>query len=309
MPPTKTANKTWTTRGLLAWMTQAFEQKDLDSPRLFAELLLSHVIGCERLKLYMEVDRPATPLERQTLRDLVGRALNHEPVQYLVSEAWFFGLPFHVDSRVLIPRPSTETIVEHILQHVRAEPGFGGEKGEGLLGADICTGSGCIAITLAKNLPGARIIATDISPDAIEVAHTNAERHDVADRVELLQGDLLGALADHPAAGRNTLHLIASNPPYIPDHEWPQVEPNVKDYEPHAALRAGADGLDFISKIIETSPPLLRPHGMFLIETAASHAKQAAALLEAQPGITDVHILRDNDGLDRVVVGRKSHEN
>src|SRR6185369_12823068 len=105
-------------------------------------------LKCDRLKLYMEADRPASSLERDTLRDLVARALKHEPVQYLVGEAWFFGLPFHVDPRVLVPRPSTETIVEQVLLHARAEPGFGGKSGEGLLFADLCTGTGCIAITL-----------------------------------------------------------------------------------------------------------------------------------------------------------------
>src|SRR5688500_1852362 len=105
-------------------MADAFAKKGLDSARLMAELLMAHVIGCERLKLYMEPERPATPLERQQLRDLVGRALKHEPVQYLTGEAWFFSLPFKVDRRVLIPRPATETIVQHVLQHARVEPGF-----------------------------------------------------------------------------------------------------------------------------------------------------------------------------------------
>src|SRR6185295_16304457 len=138
--------------------------------RLQAELLMAHVLGCERLRLYMDADRPASPLERSALRDLVGRALGHEPVQYLTGEAWFFSLPFKVDRRVLIPRPATETIVEHVLQHARAEAGFGGKTGEGVVIADVCTGSGCIAIALLKNLPQARAVATDVSPDALEVA-------------------------------------------------------------------------------------------------------------------------------------------
>src|SRR6185369_14736104 len=112
-------------------------------------------LKCDRLKLYMEADRPASSLERDTLRDLVGRALKHEPVQYLVGEGWFFGLPFRVTPDVLIPRPCTEAIVEQVLTHCRAEPGFGGKTGEGTRIADVCTGSGCIAVALLKNLPQA----------------------------------------------------------------------------------------------------------------------------------------------------------
>ena len=129
--PTRPSTEAWTTRRLLAWMGEAFTKKGLEAPRLQSELLLAHVIGCERLRLYMEADRPASPLERDQLRDLVSRALAHEPVQYLVGEGWFFSLPFHVDRRVLIPRPATETIVQHVLQHARVEPGFGGKTGEG----------------------------------------------------------------------------------------------------------------------------------------------------------------------------------
>ncbi|MBL8744976.1 MAG: peptide chain release factor N(5)-glutamine methyltransferase, partial [Phycisphaerae bacterium] len=147
----------WTTRSLLKWMASTFAERGLDSPRLCAELLLSHVLGCDRMRLYMDADRPAAPLEREALRGLVARALRHEPVQYLVGEAWFFSLPFHVDPRVLIPRHCTEIIVEHVLQHQRAEPGFA--PGGVVTLADICTGSGCIAVSLLKNLPSARAVA------------------------------------------------------------------------------------------------------------------------------------------------------
>src|SRR5690242_3674918 len=131
-------------------MSDAFTRKQLDSPRLLSEMLMAHVVGCERLKLYMDPDRPATPLERDTLRNLVG-------------EAWFFGLPFHVDRRVLIPRPATETIVEEVLQNLRARHGQAATKGEGLLIADVCTGSGCIAVALLKQLTGARVVGTELS--------------------------------------------------------------------------------------------------------------------------------------------------
>ncbi len=287
---------------LLNWMNEAFTQKGIDSPRLSAELLLSHVLGCERLRLYMDVDRPASEIERTTLRDLVQRAINHEPVQYLTGEAWFFGMQLNVDQRVLIPRPSTETIVEAVLHHCKSRPGFGGKTGEGVLIADVCTGSGCIALALAKNLPGARIVATDISPDALEVARANAERLGLADRIEFLEGDLLNPLGDHAKAGHTkSLDFLVSNPPYIPDDEWDAVEPNVKDHEPTLALRGGMDGLALVRPLLKEAPPLVKPEGLVLVEVAASRAAEALAIAETAPRVDHADIMQDSDGLDRVV--------
>lgn len=298
-----TTEQTWTTRRLLAWMGEAFTAKGLDSPRLCAEILLAHVIGCDRLRLYMEADRPASPLERSELRDLVRRALEHEPVQYLTGEAWFFGLAFHVDRRVLIPRPATETIVEQVLQHARSQ-GHAGETGEGLLIGDVCTGSGCVAIALAKRLKGARIVATDASEDALEVARRNRTRHEVAERVELLRGDLLAPVREHPIAGRDrSLMYLVANPPYIPDHEWDDVEPNVRLHEPEMALRGGADGLDLVRPLAEQAPDLVAPGGLVLIEVAASASEEARALVEAHARVHHAEIVFDHEGLPRVVVG------
>ena len=303
---TETATQIWTTRRLLAWMNEAFTHNNLDSPRLMAEMILSHVLGCQRLRLYMEPDRPATSLELNGLRNLVGRALKHEPVQYLVGEAWFFGLPFTVDKRVLIPRPATQTIVEYVLQHARTATGFGGPTGAETLIADICTGSGCIAISLLSSMKLARAVAVDVSEDALAVARLNAIRHGVIDRIELLQGDLVAPLLAHPAAGaQESLHYIVSNPPYIPDDEWDAVEPNVKDHEPHLALRGGVDGLDFFRRLLETAPPLLKPDGLLLIEIAESRFKEAEALAAAHPLLHSVRVLNDLENKPRVVVATR----
>lgn len=288
-------------------MMDAFTKKDLDSPRVQAEMLLEHVLGCNRMKLYLDPDRPASPLERQALRDLVTRALRHEPVQYLVGEAKFFMLDFKVDKRVLIPRPSTATIAEEIIQHVRATHSAAGAKGEGLLIADVCTGSGCIAIALLKNLTGARAVATDVSTDAIAVAKENAVRHGVADRLDLLPGDLLAPLLDYPATrGVEALDYLVSNPPYIPDHEWGAVEPNVKDYEPHLALRGGVDGMDFVRRLLDQGPRLVKVGGLMLIEVATCTAEQSADLMRATGEMEDVRVLKDIEGLARIVVGRRA---
>lgn len=304
---TTTGTDAWTTRRLLAWMTEAFTRHGLDSPRLSAELLVSHVVGCDRLRLYTDAGRPAAPLERDRLRDLVARALKHEPVQYLVGEAWFFGLPLHVDRSVLIPRPCTETVVEQVLLHARAEPGFGGKTGEGVRFVDVCTGSGCIAISLLKQLPQAAAIATDISAEALAIAQKNAQRHKVHDRMTFLDGDLLAPLLDHPDT--HDFHYIVANPPYIPDHEWDlpgMVWENVRNYEPHLALRAGPDGLQYIRPLIEQAPNRLRRGGLLIIETAASTAPQAAELFNASGRVERVRVVKDLEGLDRVVIGART---
>lgn len=283
-------------------MAEAFARAELDAPRLSAELLLSHVIGCERLRLYMDVDRPATELERAALRDLVKRALAHEPVQYLTGEAWFFGLRLSVDRRVLIPRPSTETIVEAALAHCKSRPGFGGKTGEGVLIADVCTGSGAIALALAKNLPGARVIATDLSEDALTVARGNAERLGLDDRIEFLEGDLLAALSAHPVASQDgALGLLVSNPPYIPDDEWDAVPANVREHEPGLALRGGMDGLALIRTLLADGPRLIREGGLLLIEAASSRAREALAIAEENQLLIHQAVLFDSDRLERVV--------
>jgi len=302
----RTIEEPWTTRRLLAWMSGAFTRKGLESPRLVAEMLVAHVIGCERLRLVMDPDRPASPLERQQLRDLVARALDHEPVHYLVGEKWFYGLPMKVDRRVLIPRPATETIVDTVLRHNRAQPGFGGSKGEGVVIADVCTGSGCIAVAILKYLSGARAIATDISADALDVARQNAVTHAVADRLDLVRGDLLDALDQNPASRtRGSLYYLVCNPPYIPDHEWHAVEPNVKNHEPERALRGGLDGLEFVRRVIAAGPERLREGGMLLVETADSTAEAAAGLAREHPMLRDVQVLRDVEGLPRVVLANR----
>ncbi len=299
--------QTWTTRDLLAWMSKAFESANLDSPRRMSEMLLAHVLGYDRLRLYMEIDRPASPLERDTLRDLVRRALANEPIQYLVGEEVFFTMHFKVDPRVLIPRPSTLTIVEKVLQHAHNNPADyalrESDAGTGIMIADICTGSGCIAAALAKNLPGARVIATDISEGALEIAKINICAHKLEDRVELIAGNLLDPINNHPIAGNNaSLNYLCSNPPYIPDHEWDAIEPNVKDHEPILALRAKDEGMEFVAPLIADGPRLLVQGGMLLIEIASCTAEQCLELAKAHELLECPRIAKDSDGLDRVLI-------
>lgn len=285
----------WTTRRLLAWMEGAFRERGIDEPRLCARMLVAHVLACDAMRLYLDPDRPAAAEELARLRDLTGRALRHEPVQYLVGEGWFFGMPFHVDRRALIPRPSTETIVEHLLQHERRA----GRDAEGPIIADVCTGTGCVAIALASRLPRARVLAVDISPEALELARSNSERHRVHDRVESLAGDLLGPIEARVGAGG--LDYLVANPPYISDAEWADVPPNVKLHEPELALRAGADGLDLVRPLLERGPALVRGGGLLLVEVAMSHADAAREIAARATSADRVRVLRDSDDLPRVI--------
>jgi release factor glutamine methyltransferase len=282
--------KNWTTRGLLQWTTDRFQREGFDHPRLAAEMLLAHVLEADRLKLYIDPDRPTSDLERAAFRDLVERALKHEPVDYLVGQTPFFSMMFKVTPAVLVPRPSTETIVEHVIQHARRTPGFARP-----LIADVGTGSGAIAVALAKHLDGCRVIATDISEAALKVAKENAAAHGVADRIDFRAGDLLEPLG--------TLHMryLISNPPYISDREWQDVPANVKNYEPSSALRGGPDGLDYLRPIIERASRYLDTPGQLLLEGAASHM-DTVKQLAVDAGFKNAHVLADHEALPRVLV-------
>lgn len=342
----------WTTRSLLDWMQRAFEAKGLDETRRSAEILLEHVLNCRRMDLYIAPDRPASVDELGALRALVTRALNHEPVQYLIGEWSFFGLDLKVDPRALIPRPCTELIPEEVIQHARRSgrlgkvthgqikplgadvpsvaspespttpatdeaPDTSGEAettpppdGSGILLADIGTGTGAIALSLLKNIPGAKAFATDISPDALALATENAERLGVTSRFKPLLGDLLQPLLEYPGvgkaadSGRGALDYLVSNPPYIPDHEWEDPDmmgANVKGHEPESALRGGPDGLRFVRPLLEQGPRLLKPGGMMLIEIASSTALRVEELAKAQALLVDVTILNDLEGKPRTL--------
>lgn len=289
-----TGNAPWTTRRLLDWMKGYFASKEVDSPQLVAEMLLAHIIGCERMRLYMEVDRPASPLELSSLRDLVRRASEHEPVQYLVGHGWFFGKAFDVNRSTLIPRPSTEALVEHVIDHHRAALG----RPNPLI-ADLGTGCGCIAITLAMQIPDAHIVATDIIPDALELAKHNADRRGAADRIEFRRGAGVDPLRDGAPGQR--FDYICSNPPYISDSEWDALDQNVKEYEPDSALRGGADGMDVIGPIIDGARDLLAEDGQLVLEIG--HHQRDIALERARAvSLTRPRVLKDHEGYWRVLV-------
>lgn len=314
----------WTTRRLLAWMNTFLTEKGIDSPRHVAEILLSHVLRVERLGLYMDPDRELDPVELKELRELVARAAKHEPVQFLVGRWTFFGRDFDVAPCTLIPRPCTERLVERALAWYR-------ERGAGPARVlDLCTGTGCIAVSLSLGMraiarpsgagcrpisskavessaepalaedsradgePLVAVVASDVVAEAVALAARNAAR--LGASVETRRGDLWAALAEG-----EQFDLIVSNPPYVSDTEYAELEPNVKEYEPATALRGGRDGLDFVRRIADGAASRVRAGGLLLVEIGWKHGAAARGLFSGGEW-SSVELLRDDEGHERVLV-------
>jgi len=283
-------------------MTERFGARSLTSPRLVAEMLLCEVLGCSRIKLYMEADRPTSPEELARLRDLVIRASDREPVHYLVGRAAFFGREFLVDRSTQIPQPCTEDLVSCAIDLSRDQAI---EAGGNPRIADVGTGCGCIAVTLAIQIPAARIVATDIAPEALALAVRNADRFQVADRIEFVAGPLLQPLRDRAAGG--LFDIICSNPPSIPDHEWEggEVEESVRRYVPERALRGGPEGLDIIRPLIAGAGELLAPDGRVVIEIADCQRDAVIKLVQDSGWLHRPVVLRDHEGFNRMLVAER----
>jgi release factor glutamine methyltransferase len=289
----------WTIRRLLEWTTGFFTRKEVDAPRLSAELLLAHVLSVPRIKLYTDYERIVSDHDLTTFRTLVQRAAEQEPVAYLTGKAHFFNLEFHVNRDVLIPRPDTETIVENVMQLVRNQAGM-----EAPRVLDLCTGSGCIAAAIAHHVKSSVVTATDISPAAVEVAKANIERLGLKDRVIVEQGDLFEPLSR--MVDVQPFHLIVANPPYIPSAQIETLDRSVRDYEPVAALDGGLDGLVLHRRILKESPDRLLQGGRVYLEIAFDQGPLAKELAAEHPAFDDVRILKDQAGKDRVLTAKKA---
>ncbi|MDZ4755010.1 MAG: peptide chain release factor N(5)-glutamine methyltransferase [Phycisphaerae bacterium] len=334
----------WSVRALLRWIHSHLEERGVESARLCSEILIGHVLGCDRLRLYMEPDRVPSDAERTRLRELVLRAGRHEPVQYLVGEWPFLGRTFEVGPSTLIPRPATETLVERAVEWYRTQVVDG--QAPALRMADIGTGTGVIAVSVilgiraglraggcrplggrgvsadaaplptiqidaadsteARAAPGAvtdgpslRCLATDIVPEAVDLAKRNVTRHDVTSAIDVR----VGALFDPFRSSKpNSFDLICSNPPYVSDSEWEAVLPNVKDYEPPSALRAGTHGLDVIVPLVAQAPAWLRSGGLLLVEIAETQRAAVLALASDRATWASAEVVKDFEALDRVLV-------
>ena len=288
----------WTVRRLLEWTTGFFTRKKVDPARLSAELLLSHVLGVPRIKLYTDYERSLSEKQLSEFRELVRRAGEQEPIAYLTGKAHFFNLEFDVTRDVLIPRPDTETLVENVLQFVRHQAGF-----ESPRVMDLCTGSGCIAAAIAYHLKSSVVTATDISPEAVAVARKNIERLGLKDRVLVEEGDLFEPLSRIVDA--QPFHLIVTNPPYIPTAQIETLDRSVRDYEPLKALDGGLDGLVIHRRILSEAPARLLPGGRVYLEIAFDQGELARQIASEYDAFEDVRILKDFGGRDRVLTLRR----
>ncbi|HVT06986.1 MAG TPA: peptide chain release factor N(5)-glutamine methyltransferase [Polyangia bacterium] len=290
-PEPATAAARWTVLDVIKWTMARFTERRLDTPRLDAEILVAHALGLSRVQLYVQFDRPLLPDELAAIRALIKRRQAGESVAYVVGKKEFWGLELAVDARVLVPRPDTESLVEE----GRARLDEAAHPDERI--GDVGTGSGAVALALAKVRPAAAVFAGDLSADALAVARGNAERLGLA--VTFVEGDLAAPLAAHAP-----FSLLVANLPYIPTGELAGLPPEVRA-EPARALDGGPDGLDLVRRLIAEAPPLLRAGGALALEIGFGQAAATADLLAAG-GFTDVRSRRDLAGIDRVVSGVKA---
>jgi release factor glutamine methyltransferase len=278
----------WTVRRVLGWTTQHFEKLGIDSPRLTAEVLLAHVLRTSRVRLYTDLDRPLEAAELSAYRGLIARRASGEPTHYLTGTREFYGRPFTVDPRVLLPRPETELLVEAVLQAI---PKDGDVR---LL--DLCTGSGCVGITLALERPRARVLATELSLAAADVARGNAIALGAGDRFEVRVGDLFAPVESEPP-----FDAVVANPPYVPRGELSSLPAEVRR-EPAQALDGGPDGLDVVRRIAAAAPRWLVPGGLLALEIGDGQGPAVHSLLETA-GYGSVRIERDLARHDRLALG------
>jgi len=268
-----------------------------DMARLEAEVLLAGLLTIGRTELIASYPDELSGINRSEYFSNVSRRVRGEPVAYITGKKEFMGLDFAIDSRALIPRPETETLVEHVITLAQE----GRCKSDTIL--EIGTGSGCIAISLAHYLPDTSIYATDISRDAIELARYNACIHRVDRRITFCEGNAYSAL---PQSVKGTIDIIVSNPPYVSESEYLELDRSIREFEPPLALKGGIDGLDVIRRIAAGAAEILSDNGLLAIEIGATQAKAVAEIVESTRSIEDLEIVYDLSERPRIMVGRKN---
>jgi len=286
--------KRWKVIDLIEWTSNYFQDKGFENARLNAERLLAFTLDVDRVQLYLNFDRPLTPDELAEFKKLLQRRLAHEPLQYILGETEFMSLPFKVTPDVLIPRPETEILVEKTLEYCRTH--F--TEIETITLLDVGTGSGNIAVSLARYLQNARVVAVDQSAAALHIAGENAERNQVAEKIQFLHLDALSTQGWEQF--RSFFDIIVANPPYIKAKEYQDLPEEIKKYEPVSALLAGEDGLDFYRNFAKIMANLLKPDAAAFFEIGADMAQSVREIFE-QAGFTKIEIFQDLAGKDRVV--------
>jgi len=290
--------KKWAIQEILTVTTAFLRDKGIEIPRLCAEVLLSHQLKKSRVELYLEFDQPLSPLEVAGYRSLIRRRLKREPLQYITGHQEFWSLNFFVSPAVLIPRPETELLVEEALK-LREKNLFSDSCQLKIL--DLGTGSGAIAISLAKEIENAAIWASDISFEALDLARDNAKHHSLNGRIKFCQGDLWQPFSNSPIS----FDMIISNPPYIPADAFKTLPPEVRYYEPRIALDGHENGMHFIKRIIEESGIYLKPGGWLLIEMDPDQTKRALYLIDSTQSFSYKERLMDYRKKYRLVMARK----
>jgi len=282
----------WTVGRLLNWTRDFLKKKGSESPRLDAEVLLASVLKCERVRLYTQFEDEVEEKPRATFRDLVKRRAEGAPVAYLVGHKEFYSLSFHVSPDVLIPRPDSEFVVVEALSKLKGV--------DSPRCVDVGTGSGCLALACVHHHKTARFVAIDRSPEALAVARGNADKLGLTGRVEFLEGDLLGPVADRPP-----FDLILSNPPYIASNVIPTLEPGVRDFEPHLALDGGEDGLRVVDRLIDQAVLLLKVGGYLILEIGSDQETPVRDLIARCAGLDLAPTIRDAANHPRVILARR----
>ena len=302
------AGKNLTIKEVLSWAEGYLNGYGVADPKAETEYLLSHLLNCKRSGLYLKHDKSVAIDEFQRFMGWLNKRIAREPSQYIIGEQEFWGLEFKVTRDVLIPRPETEILVEEAIKTVSSKSEVVSGNNNIQLTThdsrftilDLCTGSGCIAVSLAKEIPDCHIYAVDVSEKALDVARENAERHGgIADRINFLQGDLFGPLKCLKLVKR--VDLIVSNPPYIAKTMMKDLQPEIRDYEPEIAVYAGEDGLDFYRRIISEAPKYLAKDGCILLEMGYGQAEEIKKLIEQHKAFEHIDIKKDFAGIDRVI--------
>jgi release factor glutamine methyltransferase len=280
-----------TVKALLRQGIKLLQQAGIESAEREAVWILEAALERTHLQLRLDGDRSVLPAQRERADAFLRRRAAREPLQYLLGSQEFCGRELTVTPAVLIPRPETEVLVEEVTRAL-------GQTKAPLI-ADVGTGSGCIAVTLALSLGQAEIYGTDCSSTALQVAHDNLARHGVADRVTLLEGDLLQPLETHSVQGR--IAAIVSNPPYIPENELDRLQPEVRLFEPRLALAGGPDGLAIHRRLVSEAVRYLAPGGILAMEVGAGSASACVELVRAQGGYRDIRTIQDQQGIERII--------
>lgn len=262
-----------------------------DEAALDARLLAQHLLGWDAARLLTHGEEPAPDRFQHEYEALVSRRVAREPLAYITGQREFWNLAIEVSPAVLVPRPETELLVEAALEHC--------ERLDALRIADVCTGSGCVAVAIAREFVRATVVASDISEDALEIARRNVTRYGVASRVRCAHADLLASLP-------GPFDLILANPPYVPAVDAPTLDPEVREFEPHAALFAGGDGLQIIRRLVAEAPPALVRGGMLMFEFGAGQSGAVEALLRSTPGLEMVDLKNDLQDIPRIAIARRA---